>query len=1132
MHRATGRDTLRTIRRSLSRYLSIALIIAIGVAFFAGLTSTGNDMRLTAQQYYEDTHTQDMQVLSTLGFAPADVEAIRAVDGVEQVLGGYFVDCLTISPDNFPTHVLSLPKDPWAGNEAYLNRLRILEGRVPKNDNECVIDQNIKDKFGFTVGSTLTLRAATVGDELGDTLENTAFTVVGVANSPLYIDMTKRGATTIGDGSLDAWIYIPEGNFKMDFYTYLAITYAPARAYSCYDEGYLSSLAPLRTALEKIAEERADPRMEEMRVYLTDKIADGKAELEDARAQLEDAKQQLEDAQKAIDDARAQLEEGRKELEDGEATLRDEIAAGRADLAAGWEEYEEGLALYEDYVAQYEAGREELRKQERELEKAEAQLPMLELSYNTLHQRLQMMEALDTSNPVGWATLQYHATAITPDMNRFPDENGNSMGFGDMMYDGEPYTTATPERVAAAHAALTDYFEDMTARLADGRAQIEEAKVQLNETQQQLRQFKEELDEAKRQLNAGQQQLVGAQTIGQQQLQEGWAELEAGEAEFAEGEAEFLREAADAREKIAEGEAELARGERQLGDAQRTLADLKPAKWYIYDRAEAQPGFREFSDDADRMDNISAVFPVFFLAVATLVCMTTLARMVEEHRTEIGTFKALGYSDRQIRRKYMIYSLSATAVGCAIGLAAGFRIFPTVIITAYCMMYDLPAPATPFHMGIAADCAAVALLCVGLVTYYVCRGVLRETPATIMRPKAPAAGKRIPLEHIPALWSRMSFSYKVTARNLFRYGKRVCMTLIGIAGCAALVLTGYGLQDAIDDIVRCQFENVFHYDLLAGFSVETEEERQEIYDFLESHQLVADWMPQARQTLHAVGAEKDHEVNLTVSRDYARLTDYIQLQNRETGEAIAPQIEGAVVTEKLAILLDLEVGSTVTIRDSDHNTYELTITGIAENYADHFLYLSEEYYRALFDKAPEYNSVILHLTDVEQMQHFKEELLAETSVQMVSAVLDVLEQFTGITDNLGYVVALIIVSAGLLAFVVLYNLSNINITERTREIATLKVLGFYDGEVSAYIYRENILLTILGTAFGMGLGVVLTRFVVSTAEVDSIMFGRHIYAPSFVMAVVLTFAFSFFVNFIMHFRLQKINMVESMKSVD
>ena len=1132
MHRATGRDTLRTIRRSLSRYLSIALIIAIGVAFFAGLTSAGRDMRLTADKYYADTNTQDMQILSTLGFTETDTELIRAIDGVEQVIGSYFVDCLTISPDNFLTHVMSLPDNPWHGNEAYLNQLRILDGRAPKTDNECVIDQNIREKFGFDVGDTLTLRAAKEGDDLSDTLENTVFTVVGVADSPLYIDMTKRGATTIGDGSLDAWLYIPHGNFKMDFYTQLSITYAPAREFACYDEGYLDSLAPLRAALEQIADSRAEARMEEMRLYLTDQIADGEQQLADGRKELDDAKQQLADAEKALEDARKELEEGRKKLEKGENTLRDEIAAGREQLASSREAYEEGLAQYEDYYAQYEDGRRQLDEQEKALSQAEQQLPLLEISYNTLHARLSLMEALDTSTPTGWAMLQYHATSITPDMNQFPDENGNSMGFGNMMYDGAPYSTATPEKVAAAHAALTDYFTEMQAKVSDGRAQIDAAKAQLDETESQLKDFKAQLDDAKRQLDDGQQQLNQAQSSGQQQLNDARDELEKGEAELAEGEEEFLREAADAREKIAEGEEELARAERKLGDAQRTLADLEPAKWYIYDRTEAQPGFGEFSDDADRMDNIATVFPVFFLAVATLVCMTTLARMVEEHRTEIGTFKALGYSDSRIRRKYMVYSLSATAAGCALGLAVGFRIFPSVIITAYCMMYDLPAPVTPFHVGIAAGCTAVALLCVGLVTYFVCRSVLQEMPAAIMRPKAPTAGKRIPLEYIKPLWRRMSFSYKVTARNLFRYGKRVCMTLFGIAGSAALVLTGYGLQDAIDDIVRCQFGNVFHYDLLAGFSVETEEERQEIYDFLESHDLVADWMPQARQTLHAVGEKKDYEVYITVSQDYTRLTDYIKLQNRESGETIVPQREGAVVTEKLAILLDLEVGDTVTVRDSDHNPYELTITGISENYADHFLYLSEDYYRAVFGTAPEYNSVILHLTDDTQMKHFKEDLLAGTAVQMVSSVGDVLEQFSTITDNLGYVVALIIVSAGLLAFVVLYNLSNINITERTREIATLKVLGFYDGEVSAYIYRENILLTVLGTAAGLGLGVLLTRFVVSAAEVDSIMFGRHVYLPSFVMGAVLTFAFSFLVNLIMHFRLRKINMVESMKSVD
>ncbi len=1127
MHRATRRDTLRTIRRSLSRYLSIALIIAIGVAFFAGLTSTGSDMRLTAQSYYSRTHTQDMSVISTLGFSQEDLAHIANLDGVEQVMGSNFVDCLTLSPDNFLTRVYSLPENPWQGNDKYLNRLEMLEGRVPKYGTECVIDANIRDQFGFSLGDTLTLAPAE-GKSLDGTLKNTEFTVVGVANSPLYNNMSERGATTVGDGSLDAFIYILEENFLSEFYAQVAITYGPSAAFDCYDAGYLPSVEPLRAELEKLAEGRAVPRMEEMRLYLTDSIADGEAQIADGQQQLDDAKAALEEARQQLADARRELEEGRRELEENEDSARADIAAGWEEIATNRDEYDRAEAQYWEGYRQYEAGLAQWEAENRNFQAAQAQVALLSVSYGTLHERLNLMEALDTATPEGWAQLQYHANAITPDMNRFTDESGASLGLGDMMYDGAPYSTATPERVAAAHRALTEYYTSVTAQIEAGQAQLEAAKATLDASAAELSSARAQLDSAAWQLENGEQEL----REGEQALDDAQQALTDGEKELSEGEKKFREEEVKALEEIAEGEAELSRARYQLADAKEMLAQLEPVEWYIYDRSEAMPGFSEFSDDADRMDNISAVFPVFFLAVATLVCMTTLARMVEEHRTEIGTFKALGYSDGRIRRKYMVYALSATAVGCLIGLVAGFQIFPTVIITVYCMMYDLPAPLTPFHPLIALGCAAVALLCVGLVCYFVCRKELREQPAIIMRPKAPTAGKRIPLEYVKPLWSRLNFSYKVTVRNLFRYKKRVCMTLIGIAGCAALVLTGYGLQDAIDDIVRCQFDNVFHYDLLAGFSVDTEEERQELYDYMDGHALVAEWMPQSRQTLYAVGTEKEHKINLTVSRDHETLGRYIQMQNRETGEKILPQMEGVVITEKLAILLDLAAGDTLTLRDSNHRAYTVAITGVAENYADHFVYLSAQYYEAVFGAAPEYNSVIMNLTDSGQLQAMKEELLRDTPVQMVSAVADLLETFAGITDNLGAVVAVIIVSAGLLAFVVLYNLSNISITERTREIATLKVLGFYDGEVSAYIYRESIILTVLGTALGLGLGTVLTRFVVSTAEVDTIMFGRNIYAPSFLMAVVLTFTFSFLVNLVMYFRLKKINMVESMKAID
>ncbi len=1132
MHRATAKDILRTIRRSLSRYCSILLIIAIGVAFFAGLSASGSDMRLTADKYYRESNAQDIQIISTLGFSEKDLEAVRQLDGVQQAQGSYFLDCMAVCSDNFLTRVLSLPENTDENNDAYLNRLRLLEGRLPWYEDECVIDENIMTEYGFSVGSTLTLRSTVKGEELSDALRNTEFTVVGVVNSPLYTDMSRRGTTTVGDGSLDAYIYVPAENFTAAFYTQLAITYAPARAFACYDEGYLSSLEPLKRALETVAQQRSMPRMDEMRTYLSHNIADGQAQIDEGRAQLANAKAQLANAKAELEAARKDLEAGRSAYEQGKSTFQQEISSARGELSSGQKSLDQGRAQYESYLAQYQAGRAEFDANEAAVTEAEQQVSLLNASYALLHPQLSAMEHMDTSTAAGHAALQYAATSITPTMNGFTDADGNSLGFGDMMYDGAPYSTATPERVAAAHAALTAYRDDAVAQVSQGRAQLEAARPQLDAAKAQLDAFQAELDAAQAKLDAGKAQLQQSESAGQQALDNAQNELESGQIQLSEGEAEYLRQEAEARQKIADGEAELAQAERKLATAQRTLADLQPAEWFINDRTESCLGFAGFSNDSDRMDSLSTVFPVFFLAVASLVCLTTLARMVEEHRTEIGTFKALGYSNSAIHRKYMIYSLSATGLGCIVGLLAGFRIFPTVIINAYGMMYDLPDPQTPFHMPMAIACTVVSLLCVAMVTFVVCRSVLKETPASIMRPKAPPAGKRIPLEYIRPLWRRLSFSYKVTARNIFRYKKRVLMTIFGIAGSSALVLTGFGLQDALSKMVENQFHNVFHYDLLAGYSSQQSADRDALAAFLDEHEMVADWQFQSREILHTNAPGKSHEVNLVVAKDTSQLANYISLQNRTSSTPIEVGHDGAVVTEKLASMLHLSPGSTLSLRDSDQHVYEITISAVTENYTQHFLYLSESYYQQIFGKAPVYNSVILHTADPSDTRQLQEELLSDTAVQMVTSSSDMLSQATYLTDNLSYVVAVLIVSAGLLAFVVLYNLSNVNITERTREIATLKVLGFYDGEVSAYIFRESVILSIVGTAAGLGLGAVFLRFVVTTAEADTMMFARHIQLTSFLFSALLTFLFSFLVNFAMHFRLKRINMVESMKSVD
>lgn len=1088
MTEAFRKDTLRTMRKTLNRFCSILLIVALGVGFFAGVRATGDDMRNTASDYYTDYNAMDIKVLSTLGFSQNDVEAVEAVAGVKQVYAGKYVDCLTLCQDNFLTRVLSLPQDPESSQT--MNRLRVLTGRLPQTANECVVDEKIQYKYHFELGQTISLGSADPLDDLENSLENTEYTIVGIVNSPMYLDMTRRGSTTVGDGSLDAYLYVPEENFTAEYYTELYVTAEGSGDLNCYTEEYDNLAAALKTALEPVGEARGELRMQEMADYLNEKIPEAQEKIADAEAQLADAEQQLTDAANELANARKQIEDGEKELEDGRAEL------------------EKQKAQYEKYEQQYEEGKQQLeaaKLQMTAVDAAKAQLAAGKAQINAIMGRMENL-------PEDSVLLPILADTLAPTLNELTDANGKKLNLGDKLYDADG--NVTPATVAATRTAVNDYFSSMEKQITSAAGQYESGKAELEQSRKQLDTYKAELEKAEKKLSDGEKKLADARI------------------KLADGEKEFEEKSADARQKIADGKEELNRGKLQLSDAEEMLEKLSPAEWYLYARKDLALGVGEFGDDAARIDNISTIFPVFFLAVAALVCLTTMARMVEEQRTEIGTLKALGYTDREIQKKYLIYSLSATVLGSGLGLAVGFKLFPTVIYDAYCIMYDLPPVEAPFHWGVAAICVVVALGCVTLVTCSVCRGVLSEMPANIMRPKAPPAGQRVLLEKAPYIWRRLSFSHKVTVRNLFRYKKRVLMTIVGIAGCAALVLTGYGLQDAISDIVTNQFQQVFRYDLLAGYSAEDKAEEQALFAQLESDSNIKEWMPQYRATITAVGEKHSYEVNLTVSEDYTRLTDFVSLQERVSRRVLTPEKEGAIITEKLGTMLGLKAGDTLTLRDSDNRTYALEIAGVSENYASHFVYISAEYYEEIFGKAPEYNAVIVDLADRDDWAATSEKLLAGGTVQMVSSDAELLAQYMNITDNLGYVVAVLIVSAGLLAFVVQYNLSNINITERTREIATLKVLGFYDSEVSAYIYRESVILTILGTGLGLLLGTALTRFVVSTAEVDSIMFGRNIYWPSFLMATLITFLFSFLVNWAMHYRLKKINMVESMKSVD
>lgn len=655
--------------------------------------------------------------------------------------------------------------------------------------------------------------------------------------------------------------------------------------------------------------------------------------------------------------------------------------------------------------------------------------------------------------------------------------------------------------------------------LADGWAEYETQKA---DAEAQLNDARAELDEGYAQLDAQAEQMRQAgypEEVITQNLASARAELDAGNAEYEAN--------------LAKAQEELAQAEQKLLDAEQELADAPQGEWYVQTRQD-NLSFASFEGNAQKIAAIAVVFPVFFFMVAVLVALTTMTRMVEEQRVQIGTFKALGYSNAAIMRKYILYAGSATLAGSALGLGVGMQLFPTVLWNAYGIMYNLPPLLTPFRLPNALIAFLGALFCTMLATISACRTSLKECAASLMLPKAPKAGKRVLLEHITPIWKRMKFTHKVTVRNLMRYKKRFFMTIVGIAGCTALLLTGFGLSDSINDIMDKQYTELNHYHLIAMLREGTAVDNPEIADTCERMGQPVASMAVHQETLQITANEASQEAYLFVPENPAVFPELLTMRSRRTGAVLPLSEDSVLLTEKAAETMHLSVGDTLELEQSDSNTVQVSIGGIAENYVNTYVYMHPALYEKLYETSPDYKVWLAKLDTQDTQVHeaFTKELLQCGDVAMVTMVGDMRQSFRNMVTSIDYIIVVLIICAGLLAFVVLYNLMNINITERERELATIKVLGFYEGEVGAYVFRETLILSLFGTGAGLVLGIFLHAFVVRTAEVDMAMFGRDIAPSSFVYATVLTMVFSFIVCLCMFPKLRNINMVESLKSVD
>ncbi len=1152
--RTFWKNVFRTVRSTLSRFLAIFAIVGLGVGFLAGLLTSPVDMRLSADDYLDREDVYDVRILSTLGLTDEDLAAVAAVEGVETVQPAWDTDLVLVDDngDKLTTRVHSLPR-----GETGLNRLEQVAGRMPETAGECVVALTKSLVQGEEwIGQTLTQEHLDGVETEG--LPET-FTVVGTVKSAVYFSLEQE-YTTIGSGDLGLLVYTPAESFDLDYYTEFYATLAGGKEQNAFGSAYEAQIDGLADRLEALGEERAPLRRAEL-------VADAQAELDEARQdyadgekeaneeldkawkEIQDGEQELADSTQQLADAKQELDDGWAELTENEQALEDQLRTGRAQLADGYAQLDSAAAQLQDGRTQLEAAQDQLDGAYREvlatlsqLEGAKAQLDQTQANLDALDAGKAQLFALaesmglpvgDRSDGAALALLSQLSAAAPQAAENFAGLQAGLQALADQGTDSAS--------ARAAWQAGVEQYEAGLAQAQAAQAQLEDSQAQLDAQWGELTGNEAQLEAQRAQLDDTAAQLDTAETRGRAQLAEARAQLNDAQKEYddglealEEGKQELADGKADYAEAKAETEAELADARAELDDAQEKIDDIAQGEWYVFTRDD-NVSFSSYKSNADKIAAIATVFPLFFFLVAALVALTTMTRMVEEDRKQIGAMKSLGYASGTIAGKYLLYAALASITGSAVGLLIGMRLFPWIIINAYNIMYDVPRILTPFHLPYALGASAVAVACTLLATWSACGAALHETTAQLLLPRAPKPGKRVFLEYVTPVWRRLKFTHKVTARNILRYKKRFFMTVIGIAGCTALLVTGFGLKDSISDIVELQFEDLASYQLLIALEDEQALEDPAFQEIMETDPAILGYLPVLQNSGKTVAEEgrPADEVTLFVPQETQRLPEFLTLRQRADHAGLTLDGDAVIISEKLAERQGLSVGDLLTVTNQSDRRATLQVTGICENYVYHYVYLSPEKYRAAFGQEPEMNTVLCRLP--EDFDHDRREELSTRILQCDDAAgtrftTELSESFGKSIRSINTIVVVLIISAGALAFVVLYNLSNINISEREKELATIKVLGFYDGEVSAYVYRETGVLTLIGAGLGLVGGIFLHQFVIRTAELDIVMFGRSIYPMSYVWSFLLTVVFSLLVSLVMHRKLKGISMVESLKA--
>lgn len=1026
----------RSIKGSLSRFIAIVGITALGAGFLAGLMATSPDMKESSNAYFESSKLYDFYVQSTLGFSEENIKAMEKEPYIKQVMAIEQKDQFVTDDEgeNLETRVFHLDFD----DENLLNKTHLIKGRLPKNNKECLIEVTNKYSYETELGKKYK-------DENGH-----VYTVSGIVKSPLFIS-TNGEPTNIGKGSISLAMYVKQEE-KPEVYT-AAYAISNIKNRDTFSEEYKDQIEKTQEKFETFGEEQVKNRHDEIVGEAQDKLDKNKdkylKEKRDTNKKIKDAESELKSNQRKLDNSIVKVNDGISRVNNG----INEISNGQGQINSGIVKINQGINEINGGIGQIDGG----------LAKVNPAIAQLKKTISQLEGQLSMVP------PEQQGPIKEQLGACKEQLAGLESKQGE-------LNRQKSQLLAQKRELVAKKSGLESQYGD----LASKKAGLVSTRTDLYNKRSEIRD-------------------------GQGKIQDGWSELN---------------------EQKAKAKREFAKAEKKLDDAQKKIDDIEEGEWIIASRIDST-GVNGYLSDIDKIKAIADIFPVFFFLVAALVVLTTMTRMIEEERGQVGTLKSLGYDNRIIRGYYLFYGAVATVVGSFAGLCAGFAVLPKVISNAYGMLYNLPDTDTPFRAGLGAIIVLLLLLFVTITILYACKNELKEKPAMLLQPKAPEAGKRILLERITPIWNRLKFTRKITLRNLFRYKKRFLMTIIGVAGCFALLLTGFGIRDSIGDIVELQFGEITKYDVTVALEDGAWNPKRDIYDEVGSFYT---------ENVTIKNGDNQESVTLTVPKSIEEMKQFVDLRERTSKDKLELKDGDLLLSEKLTEICDVKVGDTVTVECEGKDDVKMKVAGFFENYVGNVAYVNMDTYKEMYHKKPVFNTLYLNIAKSEtkdkDMDDIVREVMAEDNVKFAMATDTIRKNFNDSVKNIDYIVWVLIICAGALSVIVLYNLTNINICERKKELATIKVLGFFDNEVRGYIFREVYLLSFIGILAGIPCGLLLHRFVIRTAEVGGMMFGRNIYMDSFGLSIFITLGFTVLVSFIMRRSIKKINMVESMKATD